>query len=216
MSVALALSELGGEVMAIDKDPQLIEKIKDEVTSAICVDVTNERSLEETGVADVDVAVVSVGDDLDTAVIVTVILKRLGVPEVVVKSPSGLKSHILHIVGADRIIDPEEEMGKRLAMEVWAPDVHARIRLSTGQEVLEVEAPKVFWSKTIRQMDFRTRYRLNIIAIKRKVAQTNKDGEVEERWETNKLPTADDVISHGDVIIAVGDGKDVQHFLELI
>ncbi len=65
-------------------------------------------------------------------------------------------------------------------------------------------------------MDFRARFRLNIIAIKRKVAQTNKNGEVEEHWETNKLPTADDVISRGDVIIAVGDSRDVQHFLELL
>ena len=215
-AVALTLMEMAGEVMVIDKNPHLIEEIKDLVTTAICTDVTDERTLKETGVGDIDVAVVGVGEDLEAAIIVTVILKKLGVEEVIVKANSGLHSEILKVVGATRTIDPEEEMGKRLAMEIWATDVHARIRLSTGQEVLEVEAPKVFWNKTIAQMNFRARYRLNIIAIKRRVAQTNKTGEVEEHWETNKLPKPDDMISKGDVIIAVGDEKNVKNFLELL
>ncbi len=213
MSVALSLTELGGEVMAIDKNPQLVEEIKDEVMSSVCVDVKDERSLEETGVGDVDVAIVGVGDDLETAIVVTVLLKRLGVPEVVVKASSALHAHILKLVGATRIVDPEKEMGKRIAMEVWAPDVNARIRLSTGQEVLEVAAPQSFWGKTIKQLSFRNTFGLNIIAIKNKVVQTTKKGEVVEKWQTNQKPTADDVIAQGDVIVAVGDAKNIKAFL---
>ena len=113
-------------------------------------------------------------------------------------------------------VDPEEEMGKRLGLEVYAPDVHARIRLSTGQEVLEVKAPKACWGKSLAQLNFRSRYRLNIIALKRKVLKTNSKGEVIEQWEINKLPNANDTINEGDVLIAVGDEKDVKSFLNLL
>ena len=216
MAVAKTLISLGGDVLVIDRDPLKISEIEPEVTAAIQMDVTDEVSLRETGVGDVDVAIVGVGENLETAIIVTVLLKKLGVKSVIVKSRSGLHSQILRLLGADQTVDPEEEMGKRLALEVYAPDVHARIRLSTGQEVLEVNAPKALWGKTIAQLNFRSRYRLNIIAIKRKIRTTDKNGNVKEEWEMNTLPNADDTINEGDVIIAVGDEKDVKHFLNLL
>jgi len=215
-AVARTLIELGADVLVMDKDPQVIHEVESEVTRAIQLDVTDEVSLRETGVGDADVAIVGVGEDLEAAIVVTVLLKRLGVKQVVVKAKSGLPSYILKLVGADMTVDPEEEMGKRLGLEVYAPDVHARIRLSTGQEVLEIEAPKVFWGKTLAQLNFRSRYRLNIIAVKRKIQKTSADGTVIQEWEVNKLPNANDTINEGDVLIAVGDERDVKHFLNLL
>lgn len=214
--VAETLTELGADVLVLDKNPSIIETMKDRVTSAVCVDVTDEKSLMETGISEVDAVVVALGEQVEASILVTAILKKLGVKRIISRAHSDLHAQVLKIIGAEQTIDPEEEMGRRLAREIFAPEVHARIMLSTGQEILEINAPKIFHGKTLQSLDFRAKYKLNCIAIKTRVPNVDRSGEVTYEYEVNKLPRAQDVINDGDILVLLGDEKMIREFLSLV
>jgi len=207
--LAKTLSQLGVEVLAVDRDPALVEGIKDAVTSAVVADLTDEQALVESGVLHADVVVVAIGEAIESSILVTALLKKHGVPRIVARSHSDLHAQVLTTVGAMRTVDPEDEMGRRLAEELYAPDVQARIRLSTGQEVIEFEVPQAFVGKTIQGLQFREKYLLNILAIKHRIAETSE-------YRVNPLPRASDVIEPGDVLVAIGESGAVRKFLDLL
>jgi trk system potassium uptake protein TrkA len=103
----------------------------------------------------------------------------------------------------------------RLAQEIFAPDVHTRMRLSTGQEVVEVVAHRSLVGKTIADLNFRQKYRLNIIAIKRLRAGFEPSDPSQDAWEVLRLPAPSDALQSGDVLVLIGDADMVQTFLEL-
>lgn len=208
--VARTLASLGVDVVAVDRDPALVEAVKDQVTSAVCADLTDEKALLESGVLQAEVAVVAIGEAMEASILVTALLHKHGVSQIVARSHSDLHAQVLTTVGATRTVDPEDEMGHRLAHELYAPDVHSRIRLSTGQEVVEFEAPKPFAGQTVQALQFREKYLLNILAIKHRAP------EVEGGFRINRLPRPGDVIAAGDVIVAIGDETSVRKFMDLL
>lgn len=208
--VARTLAGLGVDVLVVDRDPALVGALKDQVTSAVCADLTDEKALLESGVLNADAAVVAIGEAMEASILVTALLKKHGVRQVVARSHSDLHAQVLTLVGATRTVDPEAEMGHRLAHELYAPDVHARIRLSTGQEVVEFEAPKGFVGQSVQALQFREKYLLNIIAIKHRAPEEAAG------YRVNRLPRPTDVLGPGDVIVAIGDEGSVRKFLDLL
>jgi trk system potassium uptake protein TrkA len=205
-SLAKKLAELGAEVMAVDKDEALVEEIKDFVASAITADLTNEKALIDSGVCDAECVVVAIGEGIESSVLITALLQKHGAKKIVARSHSELHARVLSALGAKRTFDPEEEMGKVLAEELYAPDFVGRIRLSTGQEVIEFEAPKPFVGKTVQELQLREKYHLNIIAIKRRKADE------ENQFEINQLPRPGDLVLSGDVIVAIGPQDAARRF----
>lgn len=208
--VARTLAGLGVDVLVVDRDPALVEALKDQVTSAVCADLTDEKALLESGVLHADAAVVAIGEAMEASILVTALLKKHGATQIVARSHSDLHAQVLTAVGATRTVDPEAEMGERLAQELYAPDVHARIRLSTGQEVVEFEAPKAFAGQTVQALQMREKYLLNIIAIKHRAP--DKPG----GFRINRLPRPTDVVGAGDVIVAIGEEASIRKFLDLL
>ncbi len=211
--VAQTLEELGVDVVAVDRDATLVERLKDRVTHAVCLDVTDEAALGESGLLACDLVVVAIGEDMGSSILVTAILRRLGVQRIVARSHSDLHAQVLRTVGAQRTIDPEDEMGMRLAQEIFAPDVHARLRLSTGQEVVEVRVHRNLVGKTIADLNFRQKYRLNIVAIKH--PRPGRAADATDAWEVVQLPSPSDVLRDGDVLVLIGDAEMVRTFLDL-
>ncbi len=118
-SVAVTLANRGMEVIAIDSDMQIITSIKDQVTHAICMRVTDEASLKSIGIEHVNTVIISIGDDFAQAVLTTVLCKeKLGIKHVVARTTSELKKEVLRLIGADEIIMPEQEIGVRLALSL--------------------------------------------------------------------------------------------------
>jgi trk system potassium uptake protein TrkA len=120
---------------------------------------------------------------------------------------------VLKTVGAVMTIDPEEEMGIRFAQEIYAPDVMTRITLSTGQQVVEVNAPKPLWGKTVLALDFRRKFQLNILAIKR--APGSEPAPAPAQDPGAGLPNPGDIIGEGDILVVIGNPDRVSTFLEL-
>ena len=114
-SIAKALAEMGFEVLAVDSNEQRIQEISSIVTHAVTADATDEEALRAIGVRNFDVAVVAIGDDIQASILTTLILKDLGMPNLIVKAQSDLHGKVLSKIGADRVVFPERDMGLRVA-----------------------------------------------------------------------------------------------------
>jgi trk system potassium uptake protein TrkA len=196
-SVARCLTAMGKEVLAVDKGEENINDIAPFVTHAVQADATDEKTLSALGLRNFDVAVVTIGDDIQASILVTLLCKELGVGFVVAKAQSDLHAKVLLKIGADKVVFPERDMGMRLAHNLAAANVIDYIQVSGDLSVLEVGALDIWAEKSLMDLDFRMKYGANVIAIK------GKDGKL------NTLPRGDDVIHKGDTLIVVGQATDI-------
>lgn len=213
-SVARTLVERGHEVLAIDSEEEKVAEIADQVTHAVQLDASDEKALRSVGVADVDVAVVSVGD-ISASILITLLLKELGVGLVASKALDALHAKVLRRVGADKIIFPERDMGVRVAESLSTPGIFDYIEVSPTHSIVELVAPGSFQSKTMRELDLRAKYGVNVIAIKRKKPKISKEGASEIEEEFILGPTADEQIVHGDLLVLLGKDEDIEKLKRL-
>lgn len=165
-SLAKELCDLGNEVLVIDSDEEEIQDITDYVTHAVVGDATDEVTLKSLGVRNFDVAVVSIGGDLASSILVTLLLKELGIKKVVVKAQSGLHAKVLNKVGADKIIFPERDMGIRVAQSLSVSNIMDSMQISDDCSVVEISIPKNWINKTLKELNVRVKYGISILAIK--------------------------------------------------
>ena len=165
--LATRLYACGEEVMAIDTDDALIDKIADRVTRAVCADARDKDVLEKLGVENFDRAIVAVGSDLAAAVLITMNLKTLGVPFVMCKARDDTYREILERLGADRVVIPEREVADKLALGLTHAGVMEYIELSQEFGIVEMEPVPEWVGKSIRELELRKRYGVNVIAMRR-------------------------------------------------
>ena len=165
--MALKLYECGEDVLAIDSDENIIDKISDRVTKAVAADARDLDVLRKLGVEDFDRAVVAVGSDLAASALITMNLKTLGVPFIICKAHDDTYREILEKLGADRVIIPEWEMADKLAKGLTTAGVMEYIELSSEYGIVEITPPAEWLGKTIRALELRSRYGANVIAVRR-------------------------------------------------
>lgn len=214
-SVARTLVNAGYEVLAIDENEERIKEISDLVTEAVKLDATDEKALRAVGIEDVDVAIVAIGTDMQASILITLLLKEIGVKEVVAKAINARHGRILQKIGADKVVFPEREMGERLAQTLITPSVLEQIELAPGHSIMEIVAPKAFVGKTVRDLDIRAKYGANIITIKKKVPQLTKAGETDFVETVNIVPKADDKIEKGDHLVVIGKDENLTKLKKL-
>jgi trk system potassium uptake protein len=208
--VAEILADKGAQVIAIDKDPALVEKIKDIVTEAVQLDSTDEEALRESGVEGVDVAVVSIGECVESSILTTAILKNFGIKEIVARASTKLQAQILKEVGATRVVFPEEDMGLRVANSILAPGVLEYIELGADYNLAEIEVKGEFTGRSIKELDIKSKYGVNVIMIMKRIKQEiGKEGKLVEK-EIKELPTPDYVLGSNDILVVVGDSGDIE------
>ena len=165
--LAVRLCACGEEVMAIDTNELLIDQIADRVTRAVCADARNRNVLENLGVETFDRAVVAVGSDLAASALITMNLKSLNVPFIICKAHDDTYREILERLGADRVIIPEREVADKLALGLTHAGVMEYIELSDEFGIVEMEPVPEWVGKTIRELELRTRYGANVIAVRK-------------------------------------------------
>ena len=204
---ATRLFEKGAEVIAIDNNEVLVEKIKERVTHAIKVDITNERAVRGTNITDVDVAIVAIGDNIETSILAVALLRKLGVGKIIARATTNLHEHVLKEIGASEILRVEEEMGEIVASKIVAPHVLQRYNFAAGYSIVELRLGKKFAGRTLVESQIRQNYSLNIVALQKRVPFITEDGKSSFRVEINDSPLPMDVIDEDDVVVLVGSEK---------
>ncbi|SEO90066.1 TrkA family potassium uptake protein [Paenibacillus sp. OV219] len=195
-SVATTLMELGFDVLAIDRSEQIIQDVSDWATHAVSADTTDEDTLRTLAISNFDVVVVAIGADIQASILTVLILKELGVKQVIVKAQNELHGKLLSKIGADKIVFPERDMGMRLAHNLVSPNILEFIELSQEYSIIELKAPAELVGKTLKQLDIRANYRCNVLAIK-------------SGAELNIAPFDDDWVEENDVLVIAGKSKDI-------
>ncbi len=214
-SIARALSEKKFEVLAIDEDEDRVKEMEGVVSQAVVMDATDEKALKELGVADFDTAIVSMGETVEDSIMITLTLKEMGIKQVIVKAKSDLHSRILKKVGADRITFPEREMAEKLAESLASPKIFDFIELSKTHGIVEMVVPKKIVDNTLRDLQLRAKYKVSVIAIKRKVPYSKSDGSTDFKEEIIIAPGPDDELISGDVLVLLGKNADLEKIKKL-
>lgn len=196
-SVAKTLYSLGHDVLVIDRDEDLIQDIADSVTHAVQMDATDENAVKTLGIRNFDVAVVSIGSNIQASIMATLIVKELGVKYIIAKGNSDLHAKVLRKIGADKVILPEKDMGVRVAHNLVSASIVDYIELSHDYSIMEIKSLDEWSGKTLSELKLRSKYGINVMAIKH-----NDDIKV--------TPAADDVVSKGDIIVALGSADDLK------
>ena len=189
---AKRLYELGCEVLAIDRKPELVQPISNLVTQAVVGDARDKEVLRALGAKDFECAIVAIGDDLADSVLATMNLKELGVPYIVCKASDETHRQVLLKLGADRVVIPEQEHADRLAKNLSSPNVLDYIELSEEYGIIEIHAPKRWQGKSLQELNVRAKLVVNIIAVE-------KGGDI------NVSPSADYQIAPEDIMVVLGD-----------
>ena len=194
--VAIELMRRGHDVVGMEQSERLVNEIVRDIPNSIILDSTSKQALEDANIAAFDVVVVAIGGNQQASILTTLLLKDLGVPHIVCKAQDEYHKRILERVGADRVIQPEQEMGRRVARSIATPNVIDVMELSPGYSVVEIVAPGSMVGRTLKDLDLRRKSGVNVLAIK-------------HNNEVNPVPQGDDVIRDGDTLIVTGKDEDI-------
>lgn len=198
-SIARTLAQEGMEVMIIDIHKDKINELASEVTYALQLDVTNETAMKNIGLESMDGVVIAVGQKLEVSAMATILCKEMGVPLVIAKAETMLQKKILEKIGADQVILPEVESGFRLAKNIVG-NFMDYFNLSGNLSIVEIPVRQEWINHSLRELQFRNNYNLNIIAINHKGQK-----------EPERFLEPDQNILEGDILIVAGRNEDIEN-----
>ncbi|HBV99310.1 MAG: potassium uptake system protein [Peptococcaceae bacterium BICA1-7] len=196
VSLIEELTNIGHEVLAIDSNEDRVNDVVNLATHAVQADAMDEQALKSLGVNNFDTVIVSIGEDMQSSILATILLKEMGVEKVVAKAKNHLHGKVLEKLGAS-VIFPERDMGRRLAHLLVSEGILDQIYLSRDHSIMEIKAPARFVGKNLVEVDVRRKYKVTILAIKR--------GE-----EIVVSPRAEEIIDGEDILVAVGKNINLQ------
>lgn len=200
-TVATGLAENGMEVMAIDSNEALVASIRDQVTQAICMRVTDEVSLRSVGVDEMDTVIVAMGENFAQSILITALLKkRLHIPRVITRAINEIHKEIVQLVGADEVILPEKEIGMRLADNLSAPYMKL-VRLTKNYSISQIVAPESFIGKKLGELDTYQKYQIKCIGVQIDDQTVSTDPNY--------------IIKKGDKVIVAGENKHLEKMSKL-
>ena len=199
-SIAIALEENGCQVLAVDSNQEKVQEISAYVTHAACANVADQAVVRSLGIHNMDGVIVGIGENLESSIMATICAKECGVPYVLAKANSDIHATVLKRVGADQVIFPEKATGIRLGRNLASGNFLETIELSKKFSRVEIEVPKKWIGKTIRELNLRSKG-INIIARK---------GDLEDLV---LIVDPDSVIQGSETFIIIGSNKDLEREL---
>ncbi|MDD4775255.1 MAG: TrkA family potassium uptake protein [Syntrophomonas sp.] len=195
-SLIKELVRMGYDVLAVDLDEELIRDAVEYSTHAVQADSMDEQVLKALGIANFDAVIVAIGENMQSNILTTILLKELGVKKVVAKAKNLMHGKVLEKIGADLVIYPERDMAIKLARSLASQNFMEQITLSTDYSIIEITTPKSFINQNLRQIGLRPKMNVTILAIRR--------GE-----EIFVVPGPDQQIVSGDILVALGHNRDL-------
>ncbi len=211
-SLAINLAKQGTSVIAVDKNKDLVDRVKDVVEHAIVLDATSEDNLRQIGVEDVDSAFVCMGVDMEASILSTLLLKKIGVPKIIARSNNDEHTQILSLIGAHHIVSPEVEMGEKIAKQYTNRHLLSLTELSYNAYMAELAVTPKIVGTSIRKLNLRQDYGVNIVGIKNKIPDVDKKGNNIYVESLDPLPLPDYEFKEGDIVVVIGEPKNVEKF----
>jgi len=210
--LAIALAMSGAEVIAIDKDRNEIELIRDQVSLAVRLDSTDEEALKAQGVDKVDVAIVGIGqgggggEGFESAILTVVNLRQMGVKQIYARAEDLIAGEVFSKVGATDVIYPEIESAQKWAYKLIAPQIGEKIDFAPGYSLARIKAPASFDGKTLMDLQLRQKYNVNLVAIKRGEHSKTKK---QEKGQIINVPMPSTIIYQDDILMVAGSDADL-------
>lgn len=209
-AAAIGLARAGAEVIAIDRSMDRLNLVKDEVALAVRLDASQRETLEAQGIDKVDALITTIGKNFEAQVLVVVHARAMGIPRIVARALTEDHRRVLQAVGAHEVFNPEEEAARTMIQRLTISDIKNYFELADGFSLVEVEAPASTVGHTLRELDLRQRFRVNLIAIKR--MGPGPDGTLVIQ-EFKAVPMPEDVIREKDVLALAGSVLDLARFV---
>jgi len=205
MALARALSRRRVEVLGVDARAELVEQAAEFAAHAVQFDATDEADLAGTEPARRDVCVCAIGNEArDASIVCTALLRQLGARRVIARATDPLHERILLLVGAHEVVSPERAFGDRLAARLAFRGVQEQFPIGPDLLITEVDVPEALVGKTLRQLDLRGRFDINVVAVRRR-----RDG----GEEVVELPRPDEPLSAADLLVLVGTHENTESML---
>lgn len=194
--VAKTLYEKRNEVLAVDKNKEKIEEVKSFVSHAVSMDAADKENLQALGIQDMDVVVVSLGPEMESSILTVLYLHEIGIKRIVAKALTEDHAKVLEAVGATEVIYPEKDMAIKAALKLSNPNILEYLPLISGFGIEEIAPPEKFIGKSLRELDLRNKYGVQVIAIREIIPE-----------KTTFIPKADFVIKDSDILVIMGEEK---------
>lgn len=198
-SIVRELVNQGADVMAIDIVPERVDEFASIATQAVVADTTDEAALKSLGIRNFEHVIIAIGDDIQSSILTTLMLKEIGVKKITVKAQNDYHEKVLRKIGADQVVHPERDMGIRIANNIISNNVLDYLELSDEHSIMEIKVNEKIAGHTIIDLDIRAKYGINIVAVKR-------------RNDIIVSPQAEEKLQFNDVLIIIGADVDINRF----
>lgn len=198
-SICQELSMEGMEVLAIDVDEDKVNEFKNIASHAVIANSTDEATLKDLGIKNTDHVIVAIGDNIQASILTTVVLTDLDIKKITVKAQNDYHEKILNKIGANQVVHPERDMGKRIARNIISNNILDYLELSDEHSIVEAKVGGKMLGKSLMDLDIRARYGCNVVAIKHGA-------------DINVSPSAEDKLESDDVLIVIGADSNLSRF----
>ncbi|RFC55918.1 potassium channel family protein [Brumimicrobium aurantiacum] len=213
-NIARRLAEKGAQVFAFDNSETRIEDIKDDVAFAVTLNSTDFKILSSQKLEEMDAAVVAIGENFEATVLTAVHLMDLGVKRIIARANGADQRLILEKIGVKEILTPEDEVAFVIREKLLNPSILSFLQLSEEYEIAEIKPPKGTLNRTIQDIDFRNKYQLTLVTMRREY-DIKKKGQYEVEQHVIGVPKGDTVIESRDTLVVFGTAKHVQRFIDV-
>lgn len=213
-SLAQKLTEQGNEVIGIDANMTKVEAYKEKISHTICMDATDEFTVSGLPLKETDIVLVAIGEDQGANIMTTALLKNFEVKRLISRAINPLHEKVLHAIGVDEIVHPEEETAERWAKKLCLNNVVDSFELNDDYSIIEAKVPNDYIGKTVREVGFRRAYNLLVLTIIKKVEVKSIIGKSKIESQIKGVASADDTLESDDILVIYGSNKDIQNFLK--
>lgn len=213
-SLAEKLTSQGNEVIGIDNSMDKVDLLKEKISHTICMDATDEFTVSGLPLKDTDVVIVAIGEDQGANIMVTALLKNLKVKRLISRAINPLHEKVLHAIGVDEIVHPEEETAERWSKKLCLSGLVDSFELSDEYSIIEVNVPSAIVGMKLKEIGFRKNYNLLVLTTMKKSEEKTDVGRSRNITKVQGVASPDLMLEKDDILVVYGSNKDIQAFLK--
>lgn len=217
-SLAEKLTQMGHEVIGVDKNMEKVEDIKDKVTQAICLDCKHQEAVKNLPLKNTDVVIIGIGEDEGANILTTALIKKMNVPRLISRYVSEIQEAVLEAMEIDEIVRPEEDSAERWANKLSSNSILDSFQISDKYNIIQLKVPKKFIGKSVEEIDFITNYNVIILSVMRNTKEKKLLGLLKKssQPEIQGIATTKTILQEDEIMVLYGDNKSIQHIVKTL